>query len=193
MASGEMSEEEFRNFLRQVCTLMAGHSTPASLHYLCIDWRHIADLLAAGREVYNELTNLCVWVKNNAGMSSLYRSQYELICVFKRGRRSHRNNVLLGKYGRNRTNVWNYPCASSFSRSADEGNLLALHPTVKPAALVGDAIMDCTDRGDFGDGDLFVERLLEQRSEASGCAGTAGGITRATFLKLAVQRRIAPS
>jgi DNA modification methylase len=108
----------------------------------------MGELLAAGRDVYSELKNVCVWVKDNAGMGSLYRSQHELVFVFKRGRGSHRNNVQLGQYGRNRTNVWNYPCANSFSRSSDEGRLLTLHPTVKPAALVADAIMDCTDRHD---------------------------------------------
>jgi DNA modification methylase len=148
MASGEMSENEFRRFLSKACSLLAKYSVQEALHYVCMDWRHMGELLAAGRDVYSELKNVCVWVKDNAGMGSLYRSQHELVFVFKRGRRSHRNNVQLGVYGRNRTNVWNYPCANSFSRSGEEGNLLALHPTVKPAALVADAIMDCTDRHD---------------------------------------------
>jgi DNA modification methylase len=148
MASGEMSEKEFCKFLSKACTLLGRHSVPEALHFVCMDWRHMGELLAAGREVYSELKNVCVWVKDNAGMGSLYRSQHELVFVFKRGRRSHRNNVQLGQFGRNRTNVWNYPCANSFSRSGDEGKLLSLHPTVKPAALVADAIMDCTDRHD---------------------------------------------
>jgi len=148
MASGEMSEDEFRAFLSKACALLAGYSVPEALHYICMDWRHMGELLAAGREVYDELKNVCVWVKNNAGLGSFYRSQHELVFVFKRGRRAHRNNVQLGQYGRNRTNVWNYPCANSLSRAGEEGNLLALHPTVKPVALVGDAIMDCTDRRD---------------------------------------------
>jgi len=148
MASGELSEDEFRRFLGKPCSLLAEYSVAEALHFVCMDWRHMGELLAAGREVYGELKNVCVWVKDNAGMGSLYRSQHELVFVFKRGRRSHRNNVQLGQYGRNRTNVWNYPCANSFSRSGEEGNLLALHPTVKPAALVADAIMDCTDRHD---------------------------------------------
>lgn len=146
MASGEMSEDEFQQFLTKAFSLLARFSAPQGLHYVCMDWRHAAEVLAAGREIYDNLVNVCVWVKDNAGMGSLYRSQHELVFVFKRGRGSHRNNVQLGQYGRNRTNVWNYPCANSFSRSGDEGNLLALHPTVKPAALVSDAIMDCTDR-----------------------------------------------
>jgi DNA modification methylase len=148
MASGEMSERQFTRFLADACSLLAKHSAAGSLHYLCMDWRHLNELLAAGREVYSEVVNLCVWVKNNGGLGSLYRSQHELIFVFKSGGGSHRNNVMLGQYGRNRTNVWNYECASSFSRSGDEGNLFALHPTVKPAALVADAIMDCTTRRD---------------------------------------------
>ena len=90
-----------------------------------------------------------MWVKDNGGMGSLYRSQHELVFVFKHGRKPHRNNVMLGMHGRNRSNVWSYPCASSFSRSGDEGNLLGLHPTVKPAAMVADAIMDATARRDI--------------------------------------------
>ena len=113
-----------------------------------MDWRHVAEVLAAGRKAYTELKNLCVWAKDNAGMGSLYRSQHELVFVFKSGRAAHRNNVQLGQYGRSRTNVWRYPGVNSFSRSSDEGNLLALHPTVKPVALVADAILDCTARGD---------------------------------------------
>lgn len=147
MASGEMSKEEFQQFLMKVFLLLAKHSTPHSLHYVCMDWRHTGEVVAAGEDIYDELVNCCVWVKDNAGMGSFYRSQHEFIFVFKSQKGSHRNNVQLGRYGRNRTNVWNYPSANSFSRSGEEGKLLALHPTVKPAALVGDAIMDCTERG----------------------------------------------
>jgi DNA modification methylase len=114
-----------------------------------MDWRHLGELLAVGREVYAELKNLCVWVKSNGGMGSLYRSQHELIFVFKHGCASHRNNVQLGQFGRNRSNVWNYPSIASFGRSGEEGNLLALHPTVKPVALVADAIMDASARDDI--------------------------------------------
>ena len=93
----------------------------------------MAELLAAG-EAYAELKNVCIWAKDNAGLGSLYRSQHEMVFVFKHGRDAHRNNVQLGRYGRNRTNVWRYPCANSFWKSGDEGNLLAQHPTVKPVA-----------------------------------------------------------
>jgi hypothetical protein len=148
MASGEMSEEEFIVFLTGALSLHARQSTNGSLHFICMDWRHLCELLTAGKKVYTELKNLCVWVKDNAGMGSLYRSQHELVLLFKHGRGPHRNNVQLGQYGRNRSNVWRYPCARSFSRSGEEGNLLALHPTVKPVALVADAILDCSARGD---------------------------------------------
>jgi DNA modification methylase len=148
MASGEMSPAEFTDFLSRVCTLLASHSIDGSIHFVCMDWRHMGELLTAGRQAYNELKNVCVWAKDNAGMGSLYRSQHEMVFAFKRGKESHRNNVQLGQYGRYRSNVWHYPGVNSFSRSTEEGNLLALHPTVKPVALVADAIMDCSERGD---------------------------------------------
>jgi DNA modification methylase len=113
-----------------------------------MDWRHSSELLAAGREIYTELKNICVWIKHNAGMGSFYRSQHEFVFVFKHGRGAHRNNVQLGQYGRHRTNVWTYRGANSLGRETDEGNLLALHPTVKPVAMVADAILDCSARGD---------------------------------------------
>jgi len=146
MASGEISEAEFSSFLTRALALHARHSAHGSLHFICMDWRHMGELIAAGCKVYSELKNLCIWAKDNSGMGSLYRSQHELVFVFKHGRESHRNNVQLGKYGRNRSNVWHYPGANSFSRNGIEGNQLALHPTVKPVALVADAIMDCTAR-----------------------------------------------
>jgi DNA modification methylase len=149
MASGEMSQGEFTTFLVRALSLLANHSAEGSLHYIFMDWRHMQELLSAGRTTYSELKDLCVWVKDNGGMGSLYRSQHELIFVFKHGRKPHRNNVMLGMHGRNRSNVWSYPCATSFSRTGDEGNLLSLHPTVKPAAMVADAIMDATGRRDI--------------------------------------------
>jgi DNA modification methylase len=148
MASGEMNEAEFTRFLLRVCSLLADHSASGSIHFICMDWRHMAELMSAGCQAYTELKNLCVWTKDNAGMGSLYRSQHELVFVFKSGTEHHRNNIQLGQFGRNRSNVWRYPGANSFSRSGDEGNLLALHPTVKPVALVADAIMDCSARGE---------------------------------------------
>ena len=149
MASGEMTEAEFTQFLTQACQLLAQNSKDGSLHFICMDWRHIGELLVAGKPAYCELKNICVWAKDNAGMGSLYRSQHELVFVFKHGKNPHRNNIQLGSYGRYRSNVWHYPGANTFSRSREEGNLLALHPTVKPVSLVADAILDCTARGDI--------------------------------------------
>jgi DNA modification methylase len=149
MAAGEMDPAEYTAFLGQTCCNLTAFSTGGSLHYLCIDWRHLEELLAAGRETYGEFKNVCVWVKDNAGMGSLYRSQHELVLVFKQRGGTHRNNVQLGQFGRNRSNVWCYPGANSFARHGEEGNLLALHPTVKPVALVADAILDCSARGEI--------------------------------------------
>jgi DNA modification methylase len=149
MASGEMSESEFTDFLTASLTLFAEFSRDESLHYICMDWRHMNELQAAGRSAYSKLVNMCVWVKDNAGMGSFYRSQHELVFVFEKGANSHRNNVQLGRFGRSRSNVWHYPGVNSFARATEEGNLLALHPTVKPVALVADAIMDCSARGDM--------------------------------------------
>ena len=115
MASGEMSEAEFRAFLSRACSLLARHSVEGSLHFICMDWRHTGELLAAGREAYTEWKNLCVWTKDNGGMGSLYRSQHELVFVFKHGHAGHRNNVQLGQFGRNRSNVWRYAGANSLS------------------------------------------------------------------------------
>jgi DNA modification methylase len=149
MASGEMNEAQFIKFLTCVLSLLAQQSLKGSLHYICMDWRHMRELLEAGRVAYSELKNLCVWAKDNAGMGSFYRSQHELIFVFEHGVGSYRNNVQLGRFGRSRSNVWQYSGVNSFARSTSEGDLLALHPTVKPVALVADAILDCSARGDL--------------------------------------------
>ena len=146
MASGEMDQAQFTAFLAQACALLARSSFDGALHYLFIDWRHIGELLAAAQGVYSELKNVCVWIKNHTGMGAFYRSRHEFVFVFKHGRAAHRNNIQLGKYGRDRTNVWMYPSPRTPS---EEGNLLALHPTVKPVRLVADAILDCTARGDI--------------------------------------------
>jgi DNA modification methylase len=109
----------------------------------------MSELLSAGRQVYESLLNVCVWVKNNGGMGSFYRSQHELVFVFRNGAAQHRNNVQLGPFGRNRTNVWEYPSVNTLSKVSEEGNLLAMHPTVKPVALVADVPLDCSARGDL--------------------------------------------
>jgi DNA methylase len=149
MASGEMSEAEFTRFLSTTFEQLCAFSRPGSMHYICIDWRHLREFLGAGANTYGDLLNLCVWVKSNGGMGSLYRSQHELIGVFKNGKARHRNNVELGRHGRNRANVWTYSGVAGFGRQNEEGVLLSLHPTVKPVALVADAILDCSRRGDL--------------------------------------------
>ncbi len=149
MATGEMNKAEFTAFLSKALGLAAVHSKDGSLHYVCMDWRHLREVMTAGDAVYTEMKNMCVWVKDNAGMGSFYRSQHELVLVYKKGKGQHRNNVELGRHGRNRSNIWRYPGINSFSRKTEEGNLLALHPTVKPVNLVADAILDCTTRRDI--------------------------------------------
>jgi DNA modification methylase len=149
MASGEMTESGFTDFLTAALTMFAEFSKDGSLHYICMDWRHMKELQSAGQAAYSKLVNMCVWVKDNAEMGSFYRSQHELVFVFENGADSHRNNVQLGRFGRSRSNVWHYPGVNSFARATEEGDLLALHPTVKPVALVADAIMDCSARGDI--------------------------------------------
>jgi DNA methylase len=145
MASGELSPAEFESFLRTSLGHAASRSIDGAIHYVCADWRHQREVIAAGEAVYSELKNLCIWNKTNAGMGSLYRSKHELIYVFKVGKGAHINNIALGRYGRHRTNVWDY-----VSQNALNGTVkgkLALHPTVKPVAMIADAIRDCSNRG----------------------------------------------
>jgi len=144
-----MSDAEFTSFLVNSLRQIANWSANGAVSFLCIDWRHVAELIAAGRQNFTEFLNLCVWVKNSGGLGSLYRSQHELVLVFRKGKENHCNNVQLGKFGRNRTNVWQYPGIQAMSKQSEEGNLLALHPTVKPIAMVADAILDTSARGDI--------------------------------------------
>lgn len=145
MASGEMSREAYTGFLKTVFRHLADFSIDGSIHFQCIDWRHVSEMIAAGEEAYTEQKNICVWTKTNGGMGSLYRSQHEFVLVFKSGKAAHINNVELGRFGRSRSNVWPYAGASSFGKDRDAA--LAMHPTVKPVALVADAILDCSKRG----------------------------------------------
>jgi DNA modification methylase len=145
MASGEMSQEEFTSFLTDVFQVLVAHTVEGSIHQICVDWRHLREMLAAGDVAYTELKNLCVWAKTNAGMGSLYRSQHELIFVWKSGGAPHINNVELGRHGRNRSNVWSYAGVNTMRPGRLEE--LAMHPTVKPVGLVADAIKDCSRRG----------------------------------------------
>jgi DNA modification methylase len=144
MASGEMTETEFTGFLSAVFANMIAVSTDGAIHFVCMDWRHMYEVLHAGRGAYTELKNLCVWNKDNGGMGTFYRSKHELVFVFKSGKAPHTNNFGLGEGGRYRTNVWDYPGANSFRRGRSDE--LAMHPTVKPVAMVADAIKDCSHR-----------------------------------------------
>ena len=146
MASGEMTEAEFRGFLAETLGACAAVSRDGAVHFVCMDWRHIDDVSAVGRDVYGQLLNICVWNKSNAGMESLYRSKHEMVFVYRVGTMPHLNMVELGKHGRNRTNVWDYASVNSMQGSRRED--LAMHPTVKPVALVADAIQDVSRRGD---------------------------------------------
>lgn len=147
MASGEMSPAQFTTFLATAFALLTRYSRRGSLHYFFMDWRHLREILDAGYEAYTELKNVCVWNKSNAGMGSFYRSKHELVFVFQNGLGGFQNNVELGVHGRYRTNVWDYAGMNSIGeRQAGE---LAMHPTVKPVALIADAIRDCTKRGEL--------------------------------------------
>jgi DNA modification methylase len=145
MAAGEMSRPQFTRFLQTAFTRLAEVSEDGSIHYVFMDWRHSNEIHAAGEAVYSELKNLIVWVKDNGGMGSFYRSRHELIFAFRHGSARHINNFALGQHGRYRTNVWFYKGANSFGAGRMED--LALHPTVKPVQMIADAIQDVSRRG----------------------------------------------
>jgi hypothetical protein len=147
MASSEMTEAEFRSFLSETCGAAARVSRDGAVHFICMDWRHMDSVSAVGSNLYGAQLNLCIWNKSNAGMGSLYRSKHELVFVYRVGNAPHLNMVELGRYGRNRTNVWDYASVNSMLGSRRED--LDLHPTVKPTGLVADAIQDVTRRGDL--------------------------------------------
>jgi DNA modification methylase len=149
MGTGEMSSAEFIEFLVASLKGPVACSAPGAVGFVFMDWRHMTEVLDAARLLDLELLNLCVWTKPNAGMGSLYRSQHELCFVFKLLPGHHRNNVQLGSFGRNRSNVWPYAAGPGFGRPGDEGKLSNLHPTVKPVTMVADAILDVTRRGDI--------------------------------------------
>ena len=148
-ASGEKDAAELGIFFRKLCEALKGSVVPGAVVELCIDWRSQDILQQAAAPVFGPLVNMAVWVKNRAGMGSFLRSQHELVLVYSAPGARHRNNVELGKHGRNRSNVWEYPSAMSFGRSSPEGDLLENHPTPKPKELVADAILDCTKRGEL--------------------------------------------
>lgn len=142
LASGEMKKDEFIDFLKTAMSLQVRYSIDGSIHYQCMDWRHVSEMLDAGSEVYSSLKNICVWDKGTGGMGSLYRSQHEFIFVFKNGTKPHINNVELGVHGRYRTNVWKYKGMHASNPQAK--TLVKLHPTVKPVPMIMDAILDCS-------------------------------------------------
>lgn len=145
MASGEMSQDEFTSFLHRAFANLATCSADGSIHFVCMDWRHVIEVLAAGKDVYSELKNLIVWAKDNGGMGTFYRSRHELIFAFKYGTAPHTNSFELGQHGRYRTNVWEYKGVNTLK--AGRLDELALHPTVKPVQMIADAIKDVSSRG----------------------------------------------
>jgi DNA modification methylase len=147
MASGEMAPAAFRAFLIEALGACAAVSKPGAVHFICMDWRHLRDVEEAADGLYDALLNVCVWNKSNAGMGSLYRSKHEMVFVYRVPGAAHTNAVELGRHGRNRTNVWDYASVNSMRGSRRED--LALHPTVKPVAMVADAFCDVTRQGDL--------------------------------------------
>jgi DNA modification methylase len=146
-ASGEMSQEQFTTFLRDSLKVVASVCRDGAIVFVCMDWRHLCEILSAGHDVFSELKNICVWAKTNGGMGSFYRSKHELVLVWKVGNAPHTNTFGLGNNGRYRTNVWNYAGVNTFK--SDRMEEIALHPTVKPVALVSDAIRDVSNRGEI--------------------------------------------
>jgi DNA modification methylase len=144
MGCGEMSAAEFQAFLRTALGHAVTYSDDGSIHYVCMHWAKIRELLGGTADLYSETKNLCVWSKSNAGMGSLYRSRHELVFVFKKGTKPHINNIELGRFGRNRSNVWEYDGQNVLNGSSK--SKLSVHPTAKPVALVADAIRDCSYR-----------------------------------------------
>ena len=144
-ASGEMTDEQFEQFLRASLSQCANHTIDGGISYVCMDWRHVSEVMAAGTSVYDELKNICVWAKTTPGQGTFYRSQHEFVFVFKTGNAPHINTFELGQHGRTRSNVWTYPGVNTFR--AGRMDELRMHPTVKPVALIADAMKDCSKRG----------------------------------------------
>ena len=169
MGSGEMTRPVYTEFLRASLGAAAAHCRDGALVFSCIDWRHVGEMEEAGRAVFSELKNICVWAKTNAGMGTLYRSQHELIFLFKVGTAPHQNNFGLGGGGRHRSNLWTYPGVNSFRKGRLEE--LRSHPTVKPLNLVKDAILDVTRRGE-----VVIDRSVDRapRSSLPRCAAARG-------------------
>lgn len=190
MASGEMSPDQFTALLGSVMGLLCRYSVTGSIHFLFMDWRHAREILSAGLEHYDALKNLCVWVKDRPGMGSFYRSQHELVFVFKNGDTPHQNNFELGQFGRTRSNVWHFPGVRRFD--SDDGDpdgdeALKLHPTVKPVKLIEEAVLDCSRRGE-----IVIDPFLGSGSTLIACEKTRRrcyGIEMAPrYVDVAIQR-----
>jgi len=146
MGAGEMSRDEFTSFLRTMLLLSIAHLVDGALAYVFMDRKKLGELLEAAADAKLKIIDLCIWNKQSGAMGGLYRGQYEPCLVFKHGDAPYLNNVQLGKYGRYRTNMWEHPGLSSFGKGREDA--LAMHPTVKPVALLAEAIKDCTRRGE---------------------------------------------
>ena len=143
--SGELTSRQFTQFLSEALGSSARFMCDGGIVYVCMDWRHCGELQEAGGSVFSELKNICVWTKTNAGQGAFYRSAHEFVFVYKNGSAPHINNFGLGQSGRTRSNVWNYQGVNSFR--AGRMDELKMHPTVKPVALIADAMRDCSRRG----------------------------------------------
>jgi DNA modification methylase len=146
-AAGEMSRADFTAFLTRAFSNLCRHSVDGAIHFICMDWRHMPEILTAGEGTYTELKNLIIWAKDNGGMGTFYRSRHELIFAFKHGTAPHLNSFELGQHGRYRTNVWDYKGVNTLKANRKEE--LALHPTVKPVQMIADAIKDVSARNDI--------------------------------------------
>jgi DNA modification methylase len=141
-----MSRDQFADFNKAFLSVAAASLDEGGLLYCCMDWRHVATLISAAEALRLEFKQLCVWIKSNAGMGTFYRSQHELVCIFKKGAGAHQNHFELGQHGRSRSNVWRYAGVNVFGKDRE---LLGVHPTVKPVAMIADALRDVTRRGEI--------------------------------------------
>ncbi|MBP6110957.1 MAG: ParB N-terminal domain-containing protein [Sphingobium sp.] len=184
MASGEMGKEEFASFTTIVFQNQADFAKPGALVLEFIDWRSVAMMITVGETIFDRLMNICVWVKPSGGMGSLWRSRHELVCAFRVKGGKHANNVRLGKFGRNRTNVWEYAAPNGFGSEREN---LKIHPTAKNVEMLADAILDCTQRGG-----IVLDPFLGSGATILGAQGV-GRIGRGMeldpyYVDLAVQR-----
>lgn len=147
MASGEMTDSEFAEFISKFMQNLIKFSVDGSLHYLFMDWTGLNTLLTQGKKHYTELKNIAVWNKLVGGMGAMYRSQHEMIPIFKNGKAKHQNHIQLGKNGRYRTNVCDCPGIRATNPASLE--LLKLHPTVKPLPMLHDILLDASSKNEI--------------------------------------------